>query len=342
VTTAPPPSLAPIATAVGRRIETLLEAEQARWAAIDPALEEAYLALRAIIAGGKKLRPAFCHWAWVGAGGDPDATSIVDAGAALELLHTFALIHDDIMDDANLRHGLTCVHVDFAARHRQRQWQGESRRFGDGAAILIGDVAFVYADQLLQGAPAAAQQVFTELRLEVNVGQYLDLLGTATRHPTVEQARTIAVYKSGKYTFERPLHLGAALAGRLAELQQPLTRFGVPLGEAFQLRDDLLDVFGDSAVLGKPVGQDLRSGKPTCLLAIGLARASDAEAKTLASGDPDAMREVLVKTGAREEVEERIDRLRAAALDALAEAPIEESAHRELQALAMFVSARQH
>jgi len=351
VPTDPPTSLATIGQRVGQRIDALLGEEQDRWAAVDVDLAEPFAALRAFLAGGKRLRPAFCHWGWVGAGGDPEDPRVVDAGAALELLHTFALIHDDIMDGSVRRHGRTCVHVDFAGRHAERGWAGESRRYGDGAAILIGDLAFVYADQLLQGAPSAAADVFTELRLEVNIGQYLDLLGTATRAASVAQARTICVYKSGKYTIERPLHLGAALAGRLDDLAKPYTAYGVPLGEAFQLRDDLLGAFGDGDRLGKAVGEDLREGKPTALYALARERATGGDADLLARRfgradlGPDelrALQSVLTQTGARAAVEATVDSLVDDALAALAEAPIGEEARAELETLARFVAGRDY
>src|SRR5690606_37629025 len=139
--------------------------------------------------------------------------------------------------------------------------------FGEGVAILIGDMAHVYADRLLPRTSVEVQDVWDELRIELNVGQYLDLLGTARADTDHVAARRIARYKSGKYTIERPLHVGAALAGRLGELQAPLSAYGDPLGEAFQLRDDLLGAFGDAAATGKPVGDDLREGKPTPLMA---------------------------------------------------------------------------
>ena len=346
----PPPTLGAIGTRVGARIDRLLASEQERWAAVDADLGEPIAALRALIAGGKRLRPAFCHWGWVGAGGDADDPRVVDAGAALELLHTFALVHDDIMDGSARRHGLDCLHVDFAARHDERGWHGEARRFGDGAAILAGDLAFVYADLVLRGAPEAALDVFTELRLEVNVGQYLDLVGTASRRATVAQARTICIYKSGKYTVERPLHLGAALAGRLDDLAKPYTAYGVPLGEAFQLRDDLLGAFGDGDRLGKAVGEDLREGKPTALYALARDRATGAGATLLAQrfghGDltPEeitALQDVLVTTGARAAVEESVGTLVGQALAALADAPITPVAREELAALAHFVAGRE-
>jgi geranylgeranyl diphosphate synthase, type I len=345
----PPPSLAVVGERVGARIDALLAGEQERWAAVDAGLAEPFAALRALIAGGKRLRPAFCHWGWVGAGGDPDDPGVVDAGAAIELLHTFALAHDDIMDDSALRHGVSCLHVDFANRHAAQRWRGEARRFGDGAAILIGDLAFVYADQLLQGAPAAALEVFTELRLEVNIGQYLDLVATARRAATPAQAHTICVYKSGKYTIERPLHLGAALAGRLADLGKAYTAYGIPLGEAFQLRDDLLGAFVGGDRLGKVVGEDFRDGKPTALYALALARATGGDAELLAErfGQPDltdgeivAIQGVLSRTGARHAVEEAVEVLAGEALAALAVAPVTEEARTELEVLARFVTGR--
>jgi len=347
----PPQSLAVIGGRVGDRVDALLAGEQERWAAVDSELVEPFTALRAFVAGGKRLRPAFCHWGWVGAGGVADDPRVVDAGSALELLHAFALLHDDIMDDSARRHGAPCVHVDFAARHAARTWHGEGRRFGDGAAILIGDLAFVYADQLLQGAPAAALEVFTELRLEVNIGQYLDLVGTASRAATPAQAHTICVYKSGKYTIERPLHLGAALAGRLDDLGKAYTAYGLPLGEAFQLRDDLLGAFGEDDRLGKAVGEDLRDGKPTALYALARERAAGAGARLLADrfGQADltedevtALQDVYEETGARRAVEERVETLVAEALAALAEAPLDRRPRGELEALARFVAGRDH
>src|SRR3954470_13475381 len=297
----------------------LLDAETERWGGSDTALAEPFSHLRdLVLAGGKRLRPAFCHWGFVGAGGHADDPLVVDAGAALELLHTFALVHDDIMDDSRTRRGMETVHAAFEDRHAASGWGGEARRFGEGVAILVGDLAFVYADILLADAPRAAVQVFGERRLEVNIGQYLDLLGTARRDATPELAERICQYKSGKYTIERPLHLGAALAGRLDELEGWYTRYGMPLGEAFQLRDDLLGVFGDSSVTGKPVGDDLREGKPTALFALARQRARGADAALLesrfgaadlGSDDVAAIQRVLTETGARHDIGERVERL---------------------------------
>lgn len=344
-----PPSLALIAHRVEGRVSSLLDRELERWAAVDPDLAQPVCALRdLILAGGKRLRPAFCHWAYVGAGGGPDDQAVIDAGAALELLHTFALVHDDIMDGSATRRGTDTIHVQFEAGHALDGWRGEGRRFGEGVAILVGDLSFVYADHLLAGAPPAAHDVFTELRLEVNVGQYLDLLGTARGQVNEGTARRISRFKSGKYTVERPLHLGAALAGRLDDLAGPLSAYGLPVGDAFQLRDDLLGVFGDDVATGKPVGEDLREGKPTLLYAMAAERASGADARVLArygSADLDedgvmALQDVLLATGAVEAVENAIDRLVAEAVDALDDTVLAGAASEALVELAYYVAGR--
>jgi geranylgeranyl diphosphate synthase type I len=301
-----------------------------------------------VAAGGKRLRPAFCACAFVGAGGALDDAKVIDAAAALELVHTFALVHDDIMDGSDTRRGRDAVHRQFARRHEDESWRGPARRFGDGMAILIGDFALVYADMLLRGAPDTAQQIFDELRIELCVGQSLDLVGTATARTDADTARRIATYKSGKYTVERPLHLGAALMGRFPDLAGALSAIGLPMGEAFQLRDDILGAFGESAVTGKPVGDDLREGKPTPLIAIASARADTRDRDLLARlGSPDLtesdvaeLQALFVRTGALETVELEIDRLVVEARSALAAAPISETARNWLDELAAYVAWR--
>jgi geranylgeranyl diphosphate synthase type I len=348
-TAAFPEALDPLANRVEARIDALLHAERQRWIAVDDALADPLDALREFVAaGGKRLRPAFCACAFVGAGGTLDDPAVIDAAAALELVHTFALVHDDIMDGSDIRRGRDAVHRRFARAHEDAARRGPARRFGDGMAILIGDFALVYADMLLRGAPEAAQAVFDELRIELCVGQSLDLVGTATARTDAASARRIATYKSGKYTVERPLHLGAALAGRYAELADGLSAVGLPMGEAFQLRDDVLGAFGESAVTGKPVGDDLREGKPTPLIAIATARATERDRDLLArlgSADLDdddvaALQQVFVRTGALEDVEAAIERLVVEARAALADAPITEAARAWLDELAAYVAWR--
>ena len=344
-----PSPLVPVAARIEERIRDLLDGELARWRAVDPALDEPLATLRAFIdAGGKRLRPAFCHCAFIGAGGDPQDKAAIDAGAALELVHTFALLHDDVMDGSNRRRGVDAVHHEFALRHQRDRGRGEARRYGEGIAILVGDFAFVYADQLMRGAPGAALDIFDELRIELCVGQSLDLMGTAAASTDTELANRIARFKSGKYTVERPLHLGAALAGRLDALAAALSAIGLPLGQAFQLRDDVLGAFGDEATTGKPVGDDLREGKPTPLVAIAWARASAADQETLARlGAPDitpddvgAIQEVFVRTGARDQIELDIERYVSEARAAIEAAPLTDEACELLDHLALYVAWR--
>jgi geranylgeranyl diphosphate synthase type I len=344
-----PASLREVGDRVDRRILGLLDAELARWRAVDPELGEPLGALRALIAaGGKRLRPAFCHWAFVGAGGDPAEPRVVDAGAALELLHTFALVHDDVMDGSDQRRGLPSVHRGFINRHLGLGWRGDARRSGEGAAILVGDFAFVYADLILGEVPPAARAVFDELRLELCVGQYLDLVGTASGSRDPEQATRIERYKSSKYTVERPLHLGAALAGAGPDVRHALTAVGLPLGEAFQLRDDLLGVFGDSTVTGKPVGDDLREGKLTPLIAAATARAVGPDRGVLGrlgtvdltAADVAAIQNVLVRCGAVAEIEDRIAVCVDEAVAALERAPITTEARDALADLTRFAAWR--
>jgi geranylgeranyl diphosphate synthase type I len=349
------PSLPPeFIQRVEARIAGVLAAETERWAGVDPALGEPLESLRRLVlAGGKRLRPAFCLWAFVGLGGRPDDDRITDAAAALEMLHTCAVIHDDIMDGSPRRHGIDSLHVEFSRRHDDGGWRGDRRRFGEGAAILVGDLAFVYADVLVPASPPEVRRVFNQLRVEVNLGQYLDLTTTVRRGANPEVAQRIAQYKSARYTVERPLHLGAALADPpdLAEVMVAFSEYGLPLGEAFQLKDDMLGVFGDTAVTGKPVGEDLREGKPTLLYALACQRAVGPRARLLTErfGSPDLTPDEVVSlqalfedTGARAQVEARIERLVDASSRRALTLPISAEARGALVDLAGFVGARQY
>ena len=179
----------------------------------------------------------------------PADERIVRAGAAFELMHAFALFHDDVMDDSASRRGAPTTHAVYADEHGRATWAGESRRFGEGVAILVGDLAFVLSDQLLTGLPSDVWELWNELRLELNIGQFLDLLGSVQGDRRLVKAERIARYKSGKYTIERPLHVGAVLAApdRRDELVPALSAYGLPLGDAFQMRDDVIGTFGDTA-----------------------------------------------------------------------------------------------
>jgi len=343
------PTSAEVVERVGARVREVLTAERQRWRALDPALDAPLAALEAFVtSGGKRLRPLFCTWGYVAAGGRADDPRVIDAGAAFELLHAFALVHDDVMDGSGTRRRQPTVHTSFERDHAGAAWNGESRRFGEGVAILVGDLAQVYAERLMVGAPPEAIDVWHELQVEINVGQYLDVIGTAQGGVPLDAARRIARYKSGKYTIERPLHVGAALAGRLEELRAPLSAYGDPLGEAFQLRDDLLGAFGDPAVTGKPVGDDLREGKPTPLLAVGRLRATGDDRALLAlvgsiTLDDDQVlgaQDALVRCGAVDAIETVIGDLHAAAVAAAVAGPFASHVAEALVGLAHDVVGR--
>lgn len=347
--TSAPASLRDIATRVDNRLRALLTEEEARWVGFDADLATPFAELaRMVVGGGKRLRPVFTYWGFVGAGGSPTDPRVIDAGAAFELLHAFALFHDDIMDGSVARRGATTTHESMQAEHRARRWSGDARRFGDGAAILIGDLSFVYADMLLSHLGPRGWQMWNELRVELNIGQYLDMLGSAQNERRPEKAARICRYKSGKYTIERPLHLGALLADEATPLLDDYSAYGLPLGDAFQLRDDVLGAFGDSSVTGKPVGDDLREAKPTPLMALAMSRATQSQREVLSRvgvgvlSDTDVARvqQAIVDCGALAEMETTIERLTNEAIDAISAASIDAEVRTELVELARFVSDR--
>lgn len=308
-------------------------------------------ALREMLGGGKRLRPAFCYWSWRAHGGREAAGSAVDratvlrVGAALELFQAAALFHDDVMDASDTRRGRPSAHRHFEAVHRDAGWSGPAADFGEAAAILLGDLALVASERefaaALAGAPVAvgvaAREVFDLMRSEVTVGQYLDVLGQALPWgdgtEDEERARAVVRSKSARYSVEHPIVLGAVLAGATQEDVDRCRRVGLALGEAFQLRDDLLGVFGDPSTTGKPAGDDLREGKRTVLVAraVQLGTAADRALLTeqlgrrdLGTEDVDRLREALRRSGALAAVEGMIDELATPALRALADAPLAE------------------
>ncbi len=351
MTSIPPPSLALIAGRVDRCLDELVSSWGERWTAFDADVAGAFEEIhRMVRSGGKRLRPAFCHWGFIGAGGDPEDERVVRAGAAFELMHAFALFHDDVMDDSASRRGSPTTHAVYAARHDDSGWAGEARRFGEGVAILVGDLALVLSDELLIDAPPVVWSLWNELRVELNIGQYLDILGEVRGERRIEKAERIARYKSGKYTIERPLHVGAMLAApdTGGALLPALSAYGLPLGDAFQMRDDIIGAFGDSALTGKPVGDDLREGKPTSLLARAVALAEPGQRDVLSRvgapslGDDEVakIQQVIIDTGAVDAVEDRIAALAAEAVAALDHVAITEEARHQLRSLAAFVVAR--
>ena len=315
-------------------------------------LDEARLA----VAGGKRLRASFCYWGYraVAEPTPEQEELLLRACASLELLHASALVHDDVMDASDTRRGRPATHRAFEAAHRKAGWGGDPEQYGGAAAILLGDLLLTWADELLRrcGFPleqvAPALEVFDLCRSEVVAGQFLDVSVQARGRADVDTAMTVLRYKSAKYSVERPLHIGAALAGGDADALAALTGFGLPLGEAFQLRDDQLGVFGDPEVTGKPAGDDLVEGKRTVLVALALDGAAGERAAVLdrALGTPAAgerveeLRSIIVDSGARDQVEAVIGELSQLSLRALDAAPLREEAKAALRDLAAATTQR--
>lgn len=316
-------------------------------------------------AGGKRLRPAFCCWGYLAAaGGNSVPKQVVRAAASLDLLHVSALVHDDVMDGSDTRRGLPAAHVQLAERHAASGRRGAPDDFGRAGAILLGDLLLMWSVELFNscGAPvealAAAQPLIAAMRAEVTGGQYLDITAQtrapldARRDPAsvLAQVRRVVEYKTARYTVVRPLQMGAALGGGGPELLDALARYGSPLGRAFQYRDDVLGVFGDEAVTGKPAGDDLREGKLTVLIANAMAAASDAEAtrldellgRGLSPAEVAGARGIIAGSGALAATEREIELAVAEALSALKDDAIAEPAGSGLRVLAGIASQRDY
>ncbi|MEV4169314.1 polyprenyl synthetase family protein [Nonomuraea sp. NPDC049709] len=324
---------------LGSRIDRRLSGFLETWRTpvSDPGVEAAYgLLADFILGGGKRVRPQLCYWGWRGAGGD-DCEEIISAAASLELCHAGLLIHDDIMDGSELRRGQATVHRNLAGLH---DGPG-AEAFGRAGGILLGTLSLAWSDALLSSCGVdpsrlrAAHHVFDAMRTEVISGQYLDVLAQLRSGATEAEALTVIRYKSAKYTVERPLQIGGALAGASPELLDAYSRFGVPLGEAFQLRDDVLGTFGSSSQTGKSALDDLREGKQTVMYAHAVQHASPAQLGHLRTwhGNPALteeraaeVRQILVDTGALARVEQMIEERVREAVSVLAEAQIKPEA----------------
>ncbi|HMO10629.1 MAG TPA: polyprenyl synthetase family protein [Actinotalea sp.] len=331
-------------------------------APLGPDIAALVTALRHALAGGKRLRAAFCYWSWrahaergPGLPVPDDHRRAVRVGASLELFHAAALVHDDVMDASDTRRGRPAAHREFETVHRTAAWTGDAGRFGQAGAILLGDLALVASERELSTAVAglaferraAVRAIFDLMRTEVTAGQYLDVLAQVVPwgiDHELDEERTLTVVraKSARYSVEHPLALGAALAGASEQDLSLLHEVGLALGEAFQLRDDLLGVFGDPAATGKPAGDDLREGKRTLLVvrALRAAPPSDAAMIREAVGRPGLteedvarVRAALRRCGAVDQVEARIAELAEPALAALAGADLAEPGRSALAAL---------
>ncbi|WP_240999843.1 polyprenyl synthetase family protein [Streptomyces sp. Tu 4128] len=333
-------------------LDAVLDARLRRAREVDPvyARDVAERVAAFVRRGGKRLRTAFAWCGWRAAGGAGDVTPVLRTGAALELVQACALVHDDVMDGSPLRRGAPAVHVDLARAHLAAGMSGSADAFGASAAVLVGDLALAWADDLLTEtalrSPCGARlhQEWQDMRGEMVAGQYRDLHAQATGASGVDAALSVATLKSALYTVERPLALGAVLNGADGPALDALRAAGRCAGLAFQLRDDLLGAFGDPQVTGKPADDDLRTRKLTCLLAVGLRAAEaggDADAaEVLAPGarpgqddEVRRMRDALERTGARAVVEATITELAAKSLRHFARTGAEPAVRREFTAL---------
>ncbi len=291
---------------------------------------------------GKRLRPVLAHWGWVLADGEREThPHLVRVAAALELLHLFALIQDDVMDRSDSRRGRPTLHVVSAERHRAARGLGDDSLFGDSVATLVSDLALSEATLLVASTPPQVRAAWRLMAVELVEGQLLDVTHTAGRRRDVSTSRRIARFKSGRYTITRPLQLGALVGGAGPELVRGLVEWGDLVGDAFAVRDDILGVWGDPARTGKPAGDDLRSGKPTALLAWAaellpprarpLLAACDAG--TLDGDGVQALQRAMVEAGVRERAEYTVTELVSRAhhtLDALGVEPHADAALRDL------------
>ncbi|WP_091466620.1 polyprenyl synthetase family protein [Paenarthrobacter nitroguajacolicus] len=329
---------------VAGKLSGFMSEQRDLMASVSPDVEPLIGSISNLVTGGKRLRALMCYWGWRGAGGAADDPGIVTAGCALELFQAAALIHDDIIDRSDTRRGGPSVHKRFSQLHEMNGWALDSGRFGDAAAILTGDLCLSFSEESFTeigpraAAGTPARRIFNLMRAEVMAGQYLDILEEVAgpvrdRAGSVERAKSIIRYKSAKYSTEHPLALGGALAGAPSGLLNGYSEFSLPLGEAFQMRDDVLGVFGDPETTGKPAGDDLREGKRTVLVGFAINQAPPSEADLLDRmlGKPDLgehevaeIRRVMIECGALEATESLIAELSNRAFEALERLPLED------------------
>jgi geranylgeranyl diphosphate synthase, type I len=353
--------------AVSAEITAFLSEQSSVLDSMGPELVPVHLMASQMLCGGKRIRPAFCVWGYVAAAGiptDEELKPLLAAAGSLDVLHVSALVHDDLMDSSDLRRGRPAAHRQFEALHANAGWLGDSPAFGRAGAILLGDLLVMWSAQMLHGAGVdqstleRALPIVEAMRTEVTCGQYLDMVAQAhplrkrapaigSLRPTIElamdDASRVVEYKAARYTVQRPCQIGAALGGGDDELYFALGAYGSPLGRAFQFRDDLLGVFGDPQVTGKPAGDDLREGKRTVLVAHAYAHAGEAGQKLLLQrlGDPalddggiGELQQLIVESGARDAVESMINEYYERALKALHDTEITEEGRAGLTALA--------
>ncbi len=359
-----------VPAAVDRALDAYFDHSAAEFSAIAPEFNDAMAVLRGfVMGGGKRVRPTF---AWAGfraglEGGGADGSSIQDvdpasvllALSALEFVQACALIHDDIIDESDTRRGNPTTHRVFESQHRERGWFGSSEHYGISQAILAGDLALSWADDLLATAglsPSIVDRVrgpWRAMRTEVIAGQQLDIALENNGSESIADAMQVINFKTASYTVARPLHIGAALAGADERTIELLLEYGTLVGQAFQLRDDQLGVFGDPAVTGKPSGDDLRTGKRTVLVNTAFAECGPEQLTRLredfgplpgaaehTAEQIDQMRQIIQDCGAAQQIEDKINDLSERAISLVEESWLEDSISEELVAFARLLSDR--
>lgn len=356
-----------IVARVQSAIDEFLDSQRAHLSEISPDLAPFVDYSDSLLSGGKRFRAQFCYWGYRAVSSDaddsPEVGGVVAASAALELFHAAALVHDDIIDNSDTRRGQPASHRRFEALHSGSGWTGNAEEFGRSSAILLGDLLLGWSDEVLdaglevvrsRSSATAARREFNRMRTEVTGGQYLDLLeehSWRSRSDTeqLERAHRVIVYKSAKYSIEAPLIIGATIGGASLTQVTALRDYGLPLGVAFQLRDDLLGVFGDPEQTGKPSGDDLREGKRTVLIGLARRRLTASASRLLDEllGDPDlteaqvhTLQASLRECGAVDDVEKLIAHNARKSLAAIADAPLEQSAREQLEELVHLVTRR--
>lgn len=358
---------------VNEALEEFLADRRSQVTQIAGDLEQLTAEASALQAGGKRVRANFVYWGWqsvvaarpeahhtTGSEIDPHFPPVVKAASAIELFHAAALVHDDIIDDSDTRRGRPSAHKSFEALHRDSEWAGDARRWSTSAAILLGDLLLNWADQLMYQTSREIEhgddlmESYQRMREEVTLGQYLDVLEEVAwirQDPELllQRAQSIAIHKSAKYSVQEPLLLGAAMAGASEDQLNALAGYGLPIGVAFQMRDDLLGVFGDPAQTGKPSGDDLREGKRTVLIEIARKKLPT-NVRVLIDellGDPGLdsrqigmLQDAIRSSGAVDTVEHMIDRAVGQGLESLHDGDFSRSSVLELERLATSVTAR--
>lgn len=348
--------------AISKELTRFLDSQQETTSAV--VTSEMLDLARTFTNGGKLLRPAFCYWGHVAAGGHPaDPAGLLRAAASLDLLHVSALVHDDIIDASDTRRGVAAAHHQFASHHKTMGGRGGDAAFGSAAAILLGDLLLMWSVELFEESRLApermdrARSLLATMRTEVVCGQYLDVGASFGVTPSgslsdeLDVARRILEYKTARYSVLRPLQVGAALGGGSAALETALSDIGSLVGRAFQMRDDVLGVFGDPSVTGKPAGDDLREGKRTVLVLTALQCADSTQREGLESllGNLDITEEqvrdgrtIIEATGALEEAERLIVDDTDTAIRLLQDTDMTEEGRTALMRLAELSAQRDH